>query len=110
VRKPLIDFTETEKSIRSIFNKVSEGNIEPMFKQLLEVVNALFPKDPATFAKAYAGIFYKLSVKDNRQMMNAILSVNCVYVCALQRLFGGRASANKEQKDLGNFLFANICK
>ena len=36
--KPKIDLLSTEKRIRSILNKVSEQNIDPMFKQLLEVV------------------------------------------------------------------------
>lgn len=38
--KPKLDMMATSKSIRSILNKVSEGNIDPMFKQLLEVVDS----------------------------------------------------------------------
>lgn len=39
----LIDPASTTKRIRTILNKVSEGNIDPMFKQLMEVVTELYP-------------------------------------------------------------------
>lgn len=59
--KPLIDEADTTKQIRSILNKVSEGNIEPMFKQLMEVVQSLYNKDKQTFTNCYAGIFKQLT-------------------------------------------------
>lgn len=42
-------------------------------------------------------------------MVTAILSVNCAYVCALQRLLNG-ASEKSNGKDLGNYLIFSISK
>ena len=55
--EPKIDVLATEKQIRSVLNKVSEGNMDPMFEQITKVVNELMPKDPLTFVKAYSKIF-----------------------------------------------------
>ena len=84
---PKLDVAATSKAIRSILNKVSEGNIDPMFKQLLVVVESTYQKSPIEFCKAYSDIFIQLSVNLSTQM-TAILSVNCVYVAALHRLYG----------------------
>jgi hypothetical protein len=55
--KPSFDTQGVTKEIRSILNKVSEGNIDPMFKLLLEVVNKYYKGAPMDFCKAYADIF-----------------------------------------------------
>lgn len=55
--KPTLDAQPTTKKIRSILNRVSEGNIDPMFKQLMEVVEDLYPQDRITFTDCYASIF-----------------------------------------------------
>jgi hypothetical protein len=39
----VIDNPAIEKSIRQVLNKVSEGNIEPMFTALTAVVNQYLP-------------------------------------------------------------------
>jgi hypothetical protein len=85
--KSKLDIAAASKAIRTILNKVSEGNIEPMFKQLMVVVDSNYALDPLEFCKAYASIFIQLSVNMQTQM-TAILSVNCVYISALQRLYG----------------------
>ena len=58
-----------------------------MFKQLMEVVDELYARDRTTFTNCYASIFKQLTYNLD-QNMNAILSVNCVYVSAIQRLKG----------------------
>jgi len=60
--EPKIDLASTSKAIRSILNKVSEGNIEPMFKQLMTVVDDLITKDENTFAECYTAIFNQLTI------------------------------------------------
>jgi len=53
---------DTSKKIRVILNKVSEGNMDPMFKQLLPMVEELMPQDPDVFGKCYSEIFTQLTV------------------------------------------------
>ena len=53
-----------------------------MFKQLTALVGELMPKDSIHFTISYAKIFKQLNISLQTQM-NAILSVNCVYVSAL---------------------------
>lgn len=57
-----LDAKETTKQIRSVLNKVSEGNIDPMFKELLKVVDELMPKDPTVFSQCYSDIFNQLCI------------------------------------------------
>ncbi len=56
-----LDNPDIEKAIRSVLNKVSEGNIEPMFQSLLAVVkqytNPKQSQSVAVFAHCYAKIF-----------------------------------------------------
>lgn len=89
----VLENPDIEKGIRSVLNKVSEGNIEPMFQSLLAVVKLhVVPRQAASvavFASCYAKIFYQMNIA-NQQQMNAILSVNCAFVCGLQRLLGDR--------------------
>ncbi len=91
--QPPIDSPEIEKGIRSVLNKVSEGNIEPMFQSLLAVVkqyvNIKSSQSVTVFATSYAKIFVQMNIA-NQQQMNAILSVNCAFICGLQRLLGDR--------------------
>ena len=75
------------KEIRSILNRVSEGNVEVMFTQLKEVVEKYIKKDRETFLECYSQIFMQLNV-GLQQNMSAILSVNCAYISALQRTYG----------------------
>ncbi len=83
-----------EKSIRQVLNKVSEGNIEPMFTALTAVVTQyLKPSSKpsielAQFAKAYAKIFITMNIAASSQL-TAILSTNCALICALQRSIKG---------------------
>lgn len=89
---PKLNVLETKKEIRKVLNKVSEGNIDPMFQQLLEVVDRYCPSkfegaQCEEFCTFYSQIFNELNI-NLQQNMNAILSVNCVYVTALQRLKG----------------------
>ena len=106
--KPKIDMPQTEKQIRSVLNKVSEGNMDPMFEQITKVVHELMPKDSLSFTRAYSKIFMQLNI-NLQQQMNAILSVNCVYVTALQRLHGDLIFA-EVARDLYNvFLESHRC-
>ena len=85
------------KTLRSILNRVSEGNIDPMFKSLETSLDELLSKyDPNTVWTEYHKIFCQLTM-GLQQNMNAILSVNCVYVTAIHRL-------------RGPLLFGKICK
>ena len=52
-----VDVQETTKQIRSVLNKVSEGNIDPMFKELLKVVDQLMGQHTAVFFRCYSQIF-----------------------------------------------------
>lgn len=106
--KPKIDMPQTEKQIRSVLNKVSEGNMDPMFEQITKVVHELMPKDSLSFTRAYSKIFMQLNIS-LQQQMNAILSVNCVYVTALQRLHGDLIFA-EVARDLYNvFVESHRC-
>jgi hypothetical protein len=64
-----LDSPEIEKAIRSVLNKVSEGNIEVMFNSLMEVVKQYVGKGTgkpslkvATFAHCYAKIFIQMNI------------------------------------------------
>lgn len=68
------------KQLRSILNKVSEGNIDPMFKQLSEVLDGM--ECGEIVWQEYSKIFCQLTL-NLEQNMNVILSVNCVFVSAI---------------------------
>ena len=81
---------EGERDLRPILNRVSEGNIDPMFQKLKELFNKVMTKDKVTktaYYEAYAKNFITLAISQQQQM-NQLLSVNCVFVTALQRLCG----------------------
>ena len=40
--KPKIDLQTTTKEIRSVLNKVTEGNMQIIFNQLLEIIDKYF--------------------------------------------------------------------
>ena len=89
-----LDNPEIEKALRSVLNKVSEGNIEVMFTSLMDLVKKFVGKGTgkpsmkvAIFAHCYAKIFIQMNIS-SQQQMNAILSVNCALVCGIQRLLG----------------------
>lgn len=72
-----------------MLNKVTEGNIEPMFNALTAVVKQYISTSKpslelAQFAKAYAKIFTIMNIA-SAQHLSAILSTNCALLCALQR-------------------------
>ena len=84
-----LDNPEIEKALRSVLNKVSEGNIEVMFTNLMELVKKYVGKGTgkpslkvAMFAHCYAKIFIQMNIS-SQQQMNAILSVNCALVCGI---------------------------
>lgn len=81
---------EAEQELRPVLNRVSEGNIDPMFEKLMEVFNRTMQKDKKTrqaYYEAYAKNFIILAISQQQQM-NQLLSVNCVFVAALHRLCG----------------------
>ena len=83
-------FDEAEKELRPVLNRVSEGNIDPMFEKLREVFNKAMQKDKQArqvYYEAYAKNFIALTISQQQQM-NQLLSVNCVFVTALHRLCG----------------------
>jgi hypothetical protein len=52
---------EAEKLIRAVLNKVSEGNIDPMFQELSKVLKKGFNKKTRVhYCNAYATIFLSL--------------------------------------------------
>ena len=60
---------DMEKSIRQVLNKVTEGNIEPMFNALTAVVKQYISTNNnkpsmelAQFAKAYVKIFITMNI------------------------------------------------
>jgi hypothetical protein len=62
-----------EKGIRSILNKVSEGNIELMFNNLMELIDSMNFKQLETktqqkqltlFAQAYSKIFMQMNIQN----------------------------------------------
>jgi hypothetical protein len=84
-----LDNSEIEKALRSVLNKVSEGNIEVMFTNLMDLVKKYVGKGTgkpslkvAMFAHCYAKIFIQMNIS-SQQQMNAILSVNCALVCGI---------------------------
>ena len=84
-----LDNPEIEKALRSVLNKVSEGNIEVMFTNLMDLVKKYVGKGTgkpslkvAMFAHCYAKIFIQMNIS-SQQQMNAILSVNCALVCGI---------------------------
>ena len=63
-QKPLVlDNPDIEKAIRSVLNKVSEGNIEPMFNSLLAVVKQ-YGQNTSVFAHCYAKIFIQMNISN----------------------------------------------
>jgi hypothetical protein len=85
----ILDNPEIEKALRSVLNKVSEGNIEVMFTNLMDLVKKYVGKGTgkpslkvAMFAHCYAKIFIQMNIS-SQQQMNAILSVNCALVCGI---------------------------
>jgi hypothetical protein len=69
-----------------VLNKVSEGNVEIMFKTLVDTTKQ-YHKNQLTFALAYSKVFIQMNIA-SLQQLSAILSVNCVFVAALHRLLG----------------------
>ena len=64
-----IDNPEIEKALRSVLNKVSEGNIEVMFTNLMDLVKKYVGKGTgkpslkvAMFAHCYAKIFIQMNI------------------------------------------------
>jgi hypothetical protein len=59
-----------------------------MFTELQQLLkDKLGPKRPPTYTQAYADIFLGL-VASQQQQMSGLLSVNCVFVTALHRVYG----------------------
>ena len=59
-----------------------------MFTELTNLLkDKLGPKKPQTYTEAYADIFLSL-VASQQQQMSGLLSVNCVFVAALGRIYG----------------------
>ena len=58
----VMDNPEIEKAIRSVLNKVSEGNIEPMFSSLLAVAKHHAKASVPVFAHCYAKIFLQMNI------------------------------------------------
>jgi len=59
----LID--EAEKELRPVLNRVSEGNIDPMFEKLKEIFNKAMSKDKESrqaYYEAYAKNFIVLAI------------------------------------------------
>ena len=68
-----------------------------MFKELSELLEKGFEaKTRSAYCQAYGDIFLSL-VASQQQQMNQLLSVNCVFVCALHRLYGPQ-------------FFASVCQ
>jgi hypothetical protein len=64
-----LDNPEIEKALRSVLNKVSEGNIEVMFTNLMDLVKKYVGKGTvkpslkvAMFAHCYAKIFIQMNI------------------------------------------------
>ena len=63
-----------------------------MFTQLNEILRQKMTKDKQTkldYSRAYAKLFMTLAISSEQQM-NQLLSVNCVFVTAIHRLYGAQ--------------------
>lgn len=97
---------EAESELRTVLNKVSEGNIDPMFQKMRETFQKVMNKDKAVrsaYYEAYAKNFIVLAISQQQQM-NQLLSVNCVFVAALHRLCGPAFGAKVIQKMFAAFI------
>lgn len=74
------------KKILSLLNKLSDGNMDVIFKDLHEEIMK-FSAYPETVAKVYFSVFKKFCI-DAQMLNSAILSVNCLMITAFQRLLG----------------------
>lgn len=63
---------KAEREIRAILNRVSEGNIGPMFEKLAEIMEAAYSQDSeaseTAFGNAYSRIFLALATSQQQQM------------------------------------------
>lgn len=88
-----------------MLNRVSEGNIDPMFQKLQEIFNKAMNKDKKmrhAYYEAYARNYIVLAISQQQQM-NQLLSVNCVFVAALHRLCGAPFFAKVLQRMMSAF-------
>ena len=56
---------EAEKQLRQVLNRVSEGNIDPMFNQLFDLMSKQMAKGKQNkfdYSRAYARIFLSLAI------------------------------------------------
>ena len=75
-----------QKTVLSLLNKLSDGNIDIIFKDLYGELSK-YAAYPVTLSEIYFKVFKKFCIEP--QMLNsAILSVNCLMITALQRLIG----------------------
>jgi len=77
---------EVHKKILSLLNKLSDGNMDIIFKELHEVLMK-YSSYPESLAKVYFDIFKGFCI-DTLMVNSAILSVNCLIITAFQRLLG----------------------
>jgi hypothetical protein len=87
-----LDNPDLEKSLRSILNKVTEGNVDPMFYSHIQPLSQTYraPTLVPQFAHAFTKLFIQFNITHNQQMSTALLSVNCAFLAALHRSLGDK--------------------
>ena len=77
--------------LRSILNRVGEGNLQPMFKSLVDQVLPVFRQGPITTLECYKEIVTKLCLKTQQEstqaaIQNAIIQINMAYIVGLRHI------------------------
>jgi small-conductance mechanosensitive channel len=78
--------TEVQKKLLSLLNKLSDGNMDIIFKDLYEVLQK-YAAHPEPLARIYFKVFQGFCI-DSQMLNSSILSVNCLMLTAFQRLLG----------------------
>lgn len=78
--------SQIHKTILSLLNKLSDGNMDVIFRSLHEELMK-YSAYPEALAKVYFSVFKGFCI-DTQMLNSAILSVNCLMITAFQRLLG----------------------
>jgi hypothetical protein len=91
---------KARKSINSLLNKVSEGNLAKIFKDTHEII-VCSPK-PEVFS-ILAELFVKFNIDNPRVMIN-ILATHVALICALHHLHGNQAFARVVESTVNKYV------
>ena len=76
---------EIKKALLKVLNRLSDGNMDPMFKEIYSIIQK-YHKHTPLLSEIYSKLFLQMCMKPI--FNSAILSVNCFFLCVIHRMLG----------------------